>query len=391
MLSDLCGTDAITGTTDVRLIKGLNAVGLWFVEHAPGNIENLIAGLKRKSKFIVRCLFGGMKHWIVVSDYRDNGDFGCFTVYDPAQGIYEMSKGQLSEVWAPREWQAFEIPPVQDSAKFLRVDTLENEEGYAQAIELAKDAFQGVVSREAVPGQLKSSLPNMSIGVWVGDKVIGAYFLSLGKLFWQSNLSAICGLGLVVDPAYRGRGYGTMLRAIPSRIGADYVWGMQHKSLDNLNDWLKRRVLIKDSPANWVTVEPITDEAKKLVQFVIDNPEPEPPPLPLYYYGNSNSVRWDEWEDDDCYHDHKYDFDNEGEVSIVSALKTLCEIAPFGDYSVVVMEKVTQHIELLERIIEIGGEEAVDEMMHDYLSPYYEADSEVEDANFIEGIDNENE
>ena len=77
------------------------------------------------------------------------------------------------------------------------------------------------------------------------------------------NMNAICGDALVVDPAYRGLGYGSMLRAMPSRMNVDYVWGSQLKALNNIDDWLKRRLLVTDSQMCNVTIELISEASKE--------------------------------------------------------------------------------------------------------------------------------
>jgi GNAT superfamily N-acetyltransferase len=69
------------------------------------------------------------------------------------------------------------------------------------------------------------------------------------------GLHGIEGVALVVAPEYRGSGLGNQLKDLPRTMGYDYVYGEQLKSLNNLNDWLKRRQLVANCGNVWVTAE----------------------------------------------------------------------------------------------------------------------------------------
>lgn len=68
------------------------------------------------------------------------------------------------------------------------------------------------------------------------------------------------GIILLVLPAYRGHGYGNLLKDLPRQMGYDYVYGEQFKASPAvLQHWLKRRRLVADccGPTGdvWVTLE----------------------------------------------------------------------------------------------------------------------------------------
>ena len=103
-------------------------------------------------------------------------------------------------------------------------------------------------------------------------KIVGFYLLQYNTLFHgielnemkplidltpYKNKTGIEGVALWVDPKYRGQGAGNSLKDVPKSLGADYIWGLQFKSLNNLNDWLKRRQLVAENGGVYLTAEKI--------------------------------------------------------------------------------------------------------------------------------------
>jgi len=92
------------------------------------------------------------------------------------------------------------------------------------------------------------------------EEIYGMYLLGDNNL---SNLGfnqydgmvGLEGVLLLVDEDFRGQGYGDQLKNHPSTLGIDYIWGQQLKSLDNLNDWLKRRELVHETEYFYITSE----------------------------------------------------------------------------------------------------------------------------------------
>lgn len=103
----------------------------------------------------------------------------------------------------------------------------------------------------------------------LGDETIGVYLLSARypitdivppeksheDLSQYASKRGVEGIALLIDPKYRGRGYGELLKNLPRQMGFDYVWGQQLHSLGNLQQWLKRRRLVADLGNVWVTLE----------------------------------------------------------------------------------------------------------------------------------------
>lgn len=67
--------------------------------------------------------------------------------------------------------------------------------------------------------------------------------------------TGIEGVLLAVDSEIRGQGWGNKLKDYPKTLGVDYIWGQQLKTLNNLEDWLKRRYLYAETKSVYITIE----------------------------------------------------------------------------------------------------------------------------------------
>jgi len=68
-------------------------------------------------------------------------------------------------------------------------------------------------------------------------------------------LKGIEGVVLAVSEEVRGQGWGNKLKDYPKTLEIDYIWGQQLKSLNNLEDWLKRRELITETQSVFITAQ----------------------------------------------------------------------------------------------------------------------------------------
>lgn len=93
------------------------------------------------------------------------------------------------------------------------------------------------------------------------DKIKGLYLLGNTQLysFWSNEkydgLKGIEGVLLVVDKEIRGQGWGNILKEYPKTLEVDYIWGQQLKTLNNIGDWLKRREIVGETTAAYITAE----------------------------------------------------------------------------------------------------------------------------------------
>ena len=139
---------------------------------------------------------------------------------------------------------------------------------FSRALDLVIDAFTDHMDESSILGYIKDTVDwNQSVYLVLNDEVIGCYLFGKRNMldFVQNceiktdlskyeNLKGIEGIAVVVASEYQKKGYGNKLKNYPKSIGVDYIWGVQLKSLNNLEDWLKRRELIADCGA-WVTAE----------------------------------------------------------------------------------------------------------------------------------------
>ena len=69
------------------------------------------------------------------------------------------------------------------------------------------------------------------------------------------NLKGVEGVVLAVSEEVRGQGWGNKLKDFPKTLEIDYIWGQQLKSLNNLEDWLKRSELVAETQSVYITAE----------------------------------------------------------------------------------------------------------------------------------------
>ena len=142
-----------------------------------------------------------------------------------------------------------------------------------EALDMAVDEFGRYVDPDSVRPTLKYVNPDLSFGIDANGLLIGAYLVSANSLRTYGpgiprldDRPGIQGEALIVHPLTRGKGYGHVLRNLLPEVGrivgADYVWGGALVELDNLNHWLRRRVLIRTGAVH-ITCEPIASDLKR--------------------------------------------------------------------------------------------------------------------------------
>ena len=93
------------------------------------------------------------------------------------------------------------------------------------------------------------------------DKIKGLYLLGDSQLCSSfltekyTGLKGVEGVLLVVDKEIRGQGWGNKLKDYPKTLEVDYIWGQQLKTLNNIEDWLKRREIVGETTATYITAE----------------------------------------------------------------------------------------------------------------------------------------
>ena len=310
-IEDMCGTDWVVGTPPDRMVKGMNELKIPHVEHynPPRPYELLRTILDDRNLAIIRTITRGVPHWIIAHGYDGND----FFIADPWLGELVYSEKKLDEIWSLRQYQFFEIlgPKLNVTpsgyivhAPYTYIETepivIENfkpkeaiasryaqkeinpnyygkimigeelkiqkgipEERHTEVIDWAFPYFQHVTDGDYFNAILRqeSNWENSLLLLNDKNEIKGVYLLgdqpieSLVKTEEYKDLKGVEGVVLAVDSELRGKGWGTKLKDYPKTMGFDYIWGQQLKTLNNLEDWLKRRVLVAETKSVYITAE----------------------------------------------------------------------------------------------------------------------------------------
>lgn len=165
--------------------------------------------------------------------------------------------------------------------ELLSFGRVETPEDYRAVIAVCEDAFEHATGREIVEPVIGGARVDYGISpvARIGSRIIGAYLLArkshasiktallAGGLSSERAANGCDGVALAVDREWRGIGIGHMWRRLPRRMGAfDYVFGLQHVRLRNIEDWMKRRVLVSEVPGCYVTAEGLKDDVADILQ-----------------------------------------------------------------------------------------------------------------------------
>lgn len=307
-IEEMCETDWVVGTPPDRMEKGMNKLGIKYVEHIHNKkpFDLLKAILDDGNIAIIRTITKGVPHWILAHGYEEN----TFIIADPWLGQIKYDIKQLDEIWSPRHYQFFEVlvprkddikglvympymmddeaPLVVESfqtnellnsryskkeinpnyygkimKKELRIQVGIPEERREEVIDWTFPYFQHVTGAEYFYAILRqeANWENSLLLLNENDEIKGVYLLgdqpieSLVKTDEYKDLKGVEGVVLAVDSELRGKGWGTKLKDYPKTMGYDYIWGQQLKTLNNLEDWLKRRVLVAETKSVYITAE----------------------------------------------------------------------------------------------------------------------------------------
>jgi len=260
----ICGTDNKTGTTDKKLKVGLEYAN---IPHEQNTVigEDSITDLKSRlgnELFLMRTLTKGIPHWILVYHY----DGSMWDVMDPWLGEIQYNDQEILDIWEPRNYDGFYVPrtlPQLERFNFFNKKekypiSLIGKEDIDDVLELADKVFwdSGMDNKLYIGSNADWSI---SVKMVDSDRIIGFYiFNKEGLPFSNDKFSgkAVQGVALGIDEEYKGKGLGKKLIQYPyENLGNqfDYIWGMQLKSLKNIDDWLKRREIVADMGGMYIT------------------------------------------------------------------------------------------------------------------------------------------
>lgn len=265
-----CETDNIIGTPPERMRKGLDKLKIKYVEHISEEnpFQSLRDVIDNGSLPILRTFTHKIPHWIVVHSYDDN----VFHVNDPWLGQITYNKKELNSIWKDRDYFFFEI--LKDNHQedidehthsgnvIYRKYNPETDE------DVVYDKLDEVFSKTKLPkkalwGMIGDFDYNLSVVAVVDGNIAGFYLLreepipeKEGEEYEMlSKLRGVEGVALGVFNEYKNYGIGKEMIEYPKKLGFDYIWGYQLKSLENINDWLKRRKLYAENSYMYVTYQ----------------------------------------------------------------------------------------------------------------------------------------
>lgn len=273
-----CETDNIIGTPPERMRKGLNKLKIKYIEHISEEnpFESLRDVIDRGSLPILRTFTHNIPHWIVVHSY-DEDNQKIFHVNDPWLGQIEYNEKELNKIWKDRDYFFFEIVKENHQEDI-------DEHNYSGNVNYRK--YNPETDEEIVYNKLeevfsKISLPKRAIWNMIGDfdynlsivaevdgNVAGFYLLREEPIPEEDNedyeilknLKGLEGVALGIFKEYKNYGIGKEMIEYPKKLGFNYIWGYQLKSLENINDWLKRRKLYAEYSDLYITYQIFNDK-----------------------------------------------------------------------------------------------------------------------------------
>jgi hypothetical protein len=274
-ISDLMGVDSKTGTTHQRMMAGLKAFGIEYERFTgdTNSVDHIVEGLKTKDFLVpLRCSMdgkGNYLHWLLATEYKD----GKIKILDPGSGrIYWQPTSFVEKIIAPRDWEHYFIPKKQliNDIKLENFALSYKDKNIDKSMDMLKLMGRGIgdivnLTEPVVIGIINSKInKNITKILTLNNKVIGGYVLSeadvlnvgLGvEIKELEHKKGVEGVALYVDDEYRDFGFGKMLRNLPRRLGYDYVFGSQLKTLNNIDDWLKHRVMVAENKSGYLTLQ----------------------------------------------------------------------------------------------------------------------------------------
>lgn len=257
-----CGTDWVVGTPPDRMKIGLDKLGIKYIEHINEvdpfqSIKNTIDG---GNIAIVRTITHNIPHWIVIDGYDEKK----YRINDPWLGPITYTEDELDKIWRIRDFFYFEIiGKNKESVNDIIIRKLTKSDIMVISDRLADVFSRTGLSNEEILDEIAGYDLNLSVCIDVSGKLAGFYLLRSrnipkgGKDYRRfRRLRGLEGIALGVFPEYKNMGIGKRLIEYPRTIsGYDYIWGMQFKNLRNIDDWLKRRKIYRETDYIYITYE----------------------------------------------------------------------------------------------------------------------------------------
>lgn len=267
----MCDTNPVTGTVREGVETALSGLGIaaHWQSGRPRAAENAASALADGDVVLCRTLTHGIRHWILADEISGPGETPTIGVNDPWLGRLRLSLDDLRGLIAPRDNEICVIPSRQRVPDVRVVPIVDSSMRPVQravrrhaALDIAIAVFGHLGSWVCEDYLMSTSTLELSRGVTVDGRLVAVYLLTEGALPRYvpgdvadvfCGFNGVQGVALACTPEARGLGYGRLLRDEPRRMGCDFVFGLHHKDLGNLENWLRHRTLLHEDSECFVT------------------------------------------------------------------------------------------------------------------------------------------
>lgn len=255
-LGRVMGTDHKSGTTDIKMIKGLEYSGLDYIQFSPINYDSELENAINNNYLILfRTKIRGVLHWVACDGYYDN----AYNILDSWLGQYSLTREELEEIWAPRNHDGFIIKgKIKPEIGQISIDLI-NGEDINKIIHIGALIFSNTMPYEANVKYMRAATNfTKSIKLTRNGEIIGGYFVNDKTLPDVKGLG-LEGIALFIKPKYRDLGLGTKLKdwleeyAIANNYS--FIYGLHFKTLHNIDSWLKRREIYAEDSGFYKTIQ----------------------------------------------------------------------------------------------------------------------------------------
>ncbi|MCE6958491.1 hypothetical protein LAZ40_05435 [Cereibacter sphaeroides] len=238
-IARLCGTNPETGTTDVAMKKGLDALGMAYTHPDPGlrsSLAFLDEALDRGDIVLLRTLTYESKHWVTAWDRTPDG----YRIACPGAGNVIWDRAKTERFWAARDYDCLVVPrdrerhpgrrasPAEPRRRAIHEMTLEQFTGRLPIVtdvgpglqRLVDDALEHLrttwprLTRAWPDGITRLAHSPEGIDLWYLPRQVSATVFAV-DLQGGACIGGIHRGNSVLDPAWRGRGIGTaMVRGV---------------------------------------------------------------------------------------------------------------------------------------------------------------------------------
>jgi GNAT superfamily N-acetyltransferase/predicted double-glycine peptidase len=259
-LEIIMGSDNITGTTDIKMLKGLEYLSLDYKQFTSNKQDsyNMLHLTLKNNVVLLRTLIKNIKHWICCDKYDDIKK--TYHILDPWLGEYTITESELETIWSARNYDGFIINGIKKiSLGEIKIQSIQKID-MKEILNMCSCIFTNVMNYTEIQRYLIATTDfEKSFKLTDNNKIIGCYLINEITLPELPNKIGLEGIALAIIPSYRKYGLGEKLKDYLEQYGKDnnydFIFGEHLKGLNNINDWLKRRELYKETESSYFTIK----------------------------------------------------------------------------------------------------------------------------------------